>query len=104
MFLDEIQMLYIRQLISNQPNPNCKPFVRIIREIQKLSKTRVHTFGVISGSASNTQDHTYIQDQLMKEGSYPNLNNRGNHKYIRATDMHQRRSGKGHSFNQGRRG
>jgi hypothetical protein len=54
MFLNEIQTLYIRQFIGNQPNPNYKPFVHIIRDIQKLSKTRVHAFGMISGSASNT--------------------------------------------------
>jgi len=54
MFLDEIQTLYVGQFISNQPNPNYQPFVHIIRDIQKLSKTGAHAFGVILGLASNT--------------------------------------------------
>jgi hypothetical protein len=75
MFFDEIQMLYVEQFIANQPNPNYEPFVCIVRDIQKLGKTGAHAFGVISGLASNTRDRAYVQDELVKEGSYPNLNN-----------------------------
>lgn len=70
MFLDEIHRLYVEQT-----HPDYRQYVETIQGIYALGKTGPFSFGVVSGSSSNTRDLAYAKDDVAIKGSYPDLNN-----------------------------